>query len=98
MKESKLPFIDAQEMRINNIETFEAPNKEELDALKVGVHVKVCTGDERFWVKVTGIESDTVKGTVDNNLINIDEHGLDFGDTIVFNKTNIYDIIDTNAM
>ena len=88
-----MTFVNAQEMRIKNPETFYAPPKEELDAIKEGNFVKVCAGNERFWCRVDSINEDKLKGTVDNELVHVDQHGLKFGDKIEFGKEHVYDII-----
>jgi len=86
-----LEFIDAQEMAKEYPDTFEAPTKEDLDKVKIQDEVKVCAnGAERFWVTVTDIKEDVIKGKVDNDLISTNIHGLRLHDTIVFEKRHIY--------
>ena len=108
MKKDILQYENAQEMAILYPETFEAPSKEDLENLKVDDFVKVCIKipkkseasninlpeSERFWVKITKIENDTIEGKVSNtNLIFIDLH---YQDLIKFKKENIYSIDDNN--
>ena len=81
-------FIDAQEMHKQHPDTFEVPFKSELDAIKEGSTVKVCNGKERFWTQVTDVDGDKLTATVDNNLI--DSDGINLGDTIHFEKKNVY--------
>jgi hypothetical protein len=69
-------------------DTFEAPTKEELDALKVGNIVKVSHNNERFWVTITAIDKDIITGKVDNVLIR--PQPFKYGDIIKFKKHHIY--------
>jgi len=86
-------FVDAQEMARLYPETFDAPWLSELEKLKPSDWVKVCiNNDERFWCRVDTIDGDRIFGIIDNNLICTDSHGLKYGDTISFNKNNIYAI------
>lgn len=88
--ETTTKFVDAQEMHKNNPDTFDAPDNDELNAIKVGSTVKVCNERERFWVTVTGVDGEKITGEVNNNLLDNDEY--DLGDPIVFEKKHIYDI------
>ncbi len=86
-----LQFVDAQAMRILHKGTFDAPEQAQLDALAIGDSVKVCADNiERFWVTVTQIKGRAVTGTIDNELVIVDAR---YGDSITFDKTNIYDIL-----
>ena len=87
-------FENAQELHKANPNTFHVPTQEELDGLTKGDTVKVSTCGERFWVKVTWVGGESVVGTVDNDLLFTDEHGLDYGDIITITKENIYDIFN----
>jgi len=88
--EKNITFVNAQEMRIKHPNTFEAPVKEELDAIKIGDSVKVCADNkERFWVTVTNVEGDIITGTVDNDLVDVN---LAYGEEINFKKSNVYSI------
>jgi hypothetical protein len=88
----KVIFNDAQQMKKQHPDTFEAPDLEELDSLKIDDYVKVCAIRERFWVKITKIENDTITGTVENHLVLTHEHGLKADDVVSFEKKNIYSI------
>lgn len=57
-----------------------------------GMSVKVQTGGESFWVDVTSVDRGGCVGRVDNNLINQDLHGLDYGDVIRFEARHVKDI------
>lgn len=83
-------FVNAQEMAKKHPDTFEVPSLEELNNIKKGDTVKVCENGERFWVNITHIEGDSIKGIVDNNLVCY--HSFNFRDTIDFKKENIYSI------
>jgi formylmethanofuran dehydrogenase subunit C len=83
-------FINAQEMHKKHPDTFEAPTKEELNAITLNNSVKVCHNDERFWVTVTAINKDIVTGTIDNDLVC--RQPFKFGDEIKFKKHHIYSI------
>ena len=79
-------------MHIKHPSSFFVPTKSELEKLKIGGLVKVSIGDERFWAKITEIDGEKIKALVDNVLINTDKHGLELGDEITFNKTNVHAI------
>lgn len=90
-------FTNAQAMHKKHPDTFEAPTKEELDALKVGNIVKVSHHNERFWVTITAIDKDIITidkdiitGKVDNVLIR--PQPFKYGDIIKFKKHHIYSI------
>jgi len=88
-----IQLVDAQAMAKAHPKTFEAPDANELEAVKVGDSVKVCINNkERLWVEVTEINGGQLKGRIDNCPVFIDE--VDFGDTINFRKENIYDIFN----
>lgn len=59
-----LPFVDAQLMREKHLETFRAPNFEELNTLLPGQYAKVCLEGERFWIQIVSITGDTIIGRV----------------------------------
>lgn len=85
-------YVNAQEMANKYPETFYAPTKENLDAIKTGDIVKVCTGEERFWAIVTEVNGEEIKATVDNNLVMEENEDLTLSTVISFKKENIYDI------
>jgi hypothetical protein len=86
-------FVDAQEMRILHPDTFYAPTLEDLQELKDGDWVKVCTEDERFWCIVVEIKGDQLACVIDNDLVYSHRHGLYYGNIITVRKNNVYDII-----
>lgn len=80
--------INAVGMYKKHPKTFEIPSIREIENAE---YVKICVKNERFWVKVDGINSkeQTVKGTVANNLIIVD---LNFGDKVTFNYDKVYSV------
>ncbi|EAO3414764.1 hypothetical protein E3L83_19515 [Salmonella enterica] len=93
----RVEFTDAQEMAIRHPATFEAPDKIELDCIMPGSHVKICAGDERFWVLVTAVTREAITGTIDNDLVRTAIHGLRYNDTVSFERRHVYDIIGKRA-
>jgi hypothetical protein len=81
-------FTNAQKMHEKHPDTFEVPSKEELNVITLGESVKISHENERFWVTVTGIDKNTITGTVDNDLFC--KHPFQLGDTISFKKHHIY--------
>ena len=88
----KTKFVNAQSMAKKNPLTFEVPTNEELNTIDTGSNVKVCTGDERFWVEVTEVKGNKITGEVNNDLINTRIHGLKLHDIVTFFKKNVYSI------
>lgn len=89
----KPELIDAQEMHRNHPETFEVPSKSELETIQEGTYVKICDGDERFWVQVTKIDGSTIQGTVSNDLVF--EKPYNYGDLVEFHQKNVYGILES---
>lgn len=85
-------FVNAQQMHRDHPESFYVPSDAELASIAPGDSVKVCTGLERFRVTVTKATKTRLTGTVDNDLVCTDEHGLFYGDTLSFARENVYDI------
>jgi hypothetical protein len=86
---NNIEFVDAQAMRIKYPATFGAPSKEDLEAIKAGDHVKICVNDERFWVKITGVNGDIITGRIDNDVI---RRELKFDDIIEFPNNCVFQI------
>lgn len=85
-------FNDAQATALAHPKTFGAPDREELDALKVDDRVLVCGNDrERFWARIVKIEGESIEATVVNNVVTLP---LKFGDTIRFEKRHIYQTVN----
>jgi len=87
-----IEFVDAQKMHKEDPEKFKVPSKSALLRIKKDDNVKVCTGSERFWVTVAQVEGDHITGYVNNDLNNIDKHGLSLGDPVEFQTCHVYDI------
>ncbi|HSG31860.1 MAG TPA: hypothetical protein VLB82_09975 [Thermodesulfobacteriota bacterium] len=87
-----LQFEDAQQIFSEHPDTFYAPSKEELETITEGSLVKICVCNERFWTIVKSVDGETIVATVNNQLIESDEHNLFLGDEITFEKKNIYNI------
>jgi hypothetical protein len=87
----KVPaLIDAQLMHRQNPKTFWAPDREILALIEKGDHVRISTGDERFWVQVEDIDGETVTGRVDNELLFTETHHLKLNDRVIFDKRCVY--------
>lgn len=84
-----MKLINAQEMATKYPKYFESPSVIELSQIKKGDFVKVCDNQERFWVKVTKKSKDLIKGKISNHLLSVQRK---FGDEIILNTCNIYDI------
>ena len=84
----KINLANAQELKIQYPESFEAPDESQLNNLTINDNVKVCDGKERFWVKLINIECNYLMGTIQNILFTDDYNA---GDIIQFKKYNIYD-------
>jgi len=55
-----------------------------------GDHAKIRRGSERFWVKVEEMSLDgNYIGTINNDLLSTDEHGLSDGDTVKFSASEV---------
>jgi hypothetical protein len=57
--------------------------------------VKIRRGDkntEKFWVIVNLAGKETCFGTVDSSLLLTDEHGLKYGDTVKFERSEVVEV------
>ncbi len=91
-------FTDAQKVARMYPDTFWVPDLDDLlTKVKPGSLVKVCVSDERFWCIVNSIEDAKITATIDNDLLNTDMHGLNFGDIITFIHENIYNHIEGHS-
>ena len=66
--------------------TFEIPDEQDLDSLKVGDFVKVIASSERFWVIIIRTGNDWI-GEINNDVEG--DHNLKYGDLIQFKRYNI---------
>jgi len=87
-----MEFIDAQKMHKENPETFYAPILPLLKTVIAGSTVKIGIGGERFWVYVKSVNFNELTGTIDNDLVRTDIHGLKCNDEVKFNIINILQI------
>ena len=87
-------FIDAQEMARLYPDTFNAPSTEDISEIKNGDHVKVCNGQERFWILVSNndIVTQRITGQVDNILFDATE-GLGLGDPVTVEYRHVYNLL-----
>lgn len=95
MSESKpkvCDWVDAQQMALKYPDTFDAPTADELAAIRPGMYVKINPGNERFWVMVLTHEPPKLTGTIDNNLVCTETHGLVFGNVVEFEERHVYAI------
>lgn len=88
-------LVDVTERHRKNPDTFEIPSQEEIDNLEIQDYCKVILNDkERIWVQITDkISKDFFKGTVENDTVFKEIHGLDFKDVITFKSIHICDIL-----
>lgn len=100
MANQNIKFTNGVEMNQQHPDTYHIPSEAEKVAVKPGDNVKVGVAvagrvnSEKFWVLVT--ENDTanqiITGTVNNDLVCTDSHGLVDGDSIT---VPYYAILDT---
>jgi len=83
-------LVDAQQQHEMYPNTFQIPDSCVLDKLKLGDFVKICAGLERFWVEIEEMENETFTGRIDNDLVFVDDHGLNFNSKIKFKRNHIY--------
>ena len=94
-------WLSAQQMKS---ESFEVPSMKELYSIRKGTCVKVCNGEERFWVQIVAIQMNEnalqsyhdnafewkFQGKIISDIISDREYGVD--DVIDFRGKNILDI------
>ncbi|KAF0976431.1 hypothetical protein FDP41_004330 [Naegleria fowleri] len=86
-------LLNAQQLAKEHPRTFSAPSVADLMKVKSGSMVKVCDGQERFWVEV--LKKGSLKylvGRIDNGLVGGQEYS--YGDWILFKRENIYEIYE----
>ena len=96
-------FIDSPARARKHSDTWEAVSQADLENLSVGDYVKVglegynetlstanVLGGERFWVKITNINTRTITGTVQNELIGYD---LPVGALITFRRKHVIEVL-----
>ena len=83
-------LVDAQEMHNLYPDTFDAPSRDDLDAISPGDTVKVSRNLERFLVAVTLINGENITGKVDNDLFL--QKDISCGSVITLRKRHVHDI------
>lgn len=86
-------FRDAQQLAAENPGTFETPSRNQMERLSIGDFAQVNAEGERFWCRVIFTRGNDVLGIVDNDLDEIDKHGLQGGDIVAFEKRHIYKVL-----
>jgi len=85
-------WINVKIINQHNPDTFEIPTNKELDEIKNGYSVKISNGLERFWVSIIEVKKLYLIGKIDNKLVHC--HNYNYGNYVMFEKHNIYDIHD----
>ncbi len=99
---SGITFIDAQERNRQKPGTYPAPNDAQLkklwkhDSVRIGVESyrdhgndRKVVGDERFWAKVKEVRGQEFEGVISTDPLFTDQHGLQHGDTIIFEPRHV---------
>lgn len=97
MSESNTPYGPPL---FGNVQTLNPHQQKQQDALAgtfmfiPGDHAKIKRCSERFWVKVEEMTLDgNYTGTVDNDMLCTDEHGLSYGDTVNFKASEVLGVL-----
>jgi hypothetical protein len=86
-------LVNGERMARQHPDTFAIPGQVARISLLPGQCAKVCMGGERFWVKVTLSDArGRYAGQVNNVLLGLGHHGLDYGDVITFEAKHVLDI------
>lgn len=89
---------DAQEIANTHGITITLPDADELYSLENGDYVKVGVGEygkkgsEAFWVDLLAVGPLHMFGSVANVLKNTDYHGLEAGDILMIQRSNVFAI------
>jgi len=94
-------FRNAQQLAVQNQNSFEAPDKADLDSIRPGSFIKVCAEAqgkaERFWILVTKVEQSPTgplyTGEVNNDLLRTEFHGLAYGDIVQVDFRHVYAVM-----
>ena len=96
-------WVDAQEMHRSHPATFHAPSAQQIREIEVGVAIKICNGEERFWTQVVSVKRKgkdpfrwLITAVVDNKLIG--EVDYDCGDLVQFEGRHVYDIDEVDEV
>ncbi len=90
MRQESPVFVDARAKAQEHPDTFERVSETVIDHTRPGDLVKICTGGERFWVIVTSVAGDVFHGQISNHLLRTDQHGLQHGDFVSFERRHVY--------
>lgn len=91
--------MDGEALNRRRPQTFHIPHLQERKSVRVGQNVKIGVQSpndnpgERFWVIVRKRLQDRYCGTVNNDLVYTDIHGLKDTDPIEFGPEHILDIL-----
>ena len=94
-------FRNAQQLAVEHQNSFDAPDKGDLEAIRPGTFIKVCAEGkgkaERFWVMVTKVEPTPTgpryTGEVNNDLLRTEFHGLACGDIVEVDFRHVYAVM-----
>lgn len=84
---ARMDLNDAQKMA-DEYSTFHAPDPLQLQQIVAGYLVKVSNLSERFWVLVTSVDGQRIRGTIDNHLA---PGGPTLGDAIELELRHVYE-------
>ncbi len=88
-------LIDGEESNRLHPLTFEIPSLEDRLGIAPGSYVKIGVNlpdskiAERFWVLVETNDGQTITGKVSNDLVYVEDHGLDDTDEVTFEPRHI---------
>ncbi len=92
-------LLNGEDRHAENPDTFEIPSRKKREALRPGMHAKLCfefhsasrVSGERMWVKVTECQAGRYAGTLANDPTAT--KALKFGDTIEFGPEHVINIL-----
>lgn len=100
-KSPKKGLVDAQAMERKHPKTFEAPSKDELDAVTQGDYVKAAVkiggkgnpNAERMWFQVLETKGKTFRTQLHSIPGWVDVHGLSYGDKVEIPRKSVYEVL-----
>ena len=92
MRQESLVFVDARAQSRENPDMFERVAEDVIDSVSAGDLAKICAKGERFWVIVTSVAGDVLRGQISNYLHRTDQHGLKHEGFVTFERRHIYDV------
>lgn len=90
MPGEELKFVNIHELSSIYPNCFNSPPPEEIERIELKDKVKICNGEQRFWVELVEITPTLLRGKVLNHLL--PNSLYNFGDTIPFLRENIYKV------